>query len=348
MSVEEIPENTKRLVWDKPYFYYQGKIFKPKLYEWQAEDEKIPAGYNVISLKLDGKVTASLDWKKIEKVAENSSKEGFLLFWDLDLGLFDRLEWPLSNQTQFLSLLLSLEHFRDNLWNKFKDQTLGVNIYRGPVNFKSQMSWDDELQSNYKEWKTTKGNENDQLPFSTSQALFAREVGAEYLAFLANRMPDEMPIFVTLDKDLSLSLSLEVQLTHRERWGRLHLLVKNSELPYLFNFKPAPVGVCLPNYQWRDQQTYQELEEILRDLLNERVAFNIIPENYLLHEWEGLDYLVVISSSLTRQGKRNLQGFCAAGGTVITVGSSLGLAKEIPYVKSEKGSFSMMNNRDGE
>ena len=55
----------------------------------------------------------------------------------------------------------------------------------------------------------------------------------------------------------------------------------------------------------------------------------MIEELFLTESWEGVDRLYVLSEATTSQGKRKLLGFCAAGGTVIVEGESLGLPNEV-------------------
>ncbi len=61
------------------------------------------------------------------------------------------------------------------------------------------------------------------------------------------------------------------------------------------------------------------------------IDYRIIPETYLTTEWHGLDYLIVDPDSLSSQGFRKLQGFCAAGGTIVSLGKIMGLPYEILF-----------------
>lgn len=315
---------TTGILWEKPYFYYEGKIFTPSIYEVKNPLETIPEGCNTVSIHLDGTVSSNLDWERAKELAQNYIKEGYFIFWNLDLGLFDKLKLPLSNQTQFLSLVLSLEHLRDTLWKEFKEKTLGVCIYNGTFNFLS--NWDDHLKNNYLTWGAKNVGENFEPDLLYWKNLFARDAVAEYLQLLGNRMPDALQIFATLNVDPTLNLLMEAQLSHRERFDRLHLMIKNGKLP--LNNHSAEIAVCLPGYQVIDPKFYHGFEETLKKLLN-LLPFRIIPESYLINEWDGLDYLVVMPASLASQGKRKLQGFCAAGGTVVSVGNPIGLPQEI-------------------
>ena len=77
MSTDEIEVDTTGLTWDKPHFYLDGKIFVPRIYEMPAGECSIPEGYNTVSIQLDGKVSADLDWKEQETAAQKYCEQGF-------------------------------------------------------------------------------------------------------------------------------------------------------------------------------------------------------------------------------------------------------------------------------
>ncbi len=267
-----------------------------------------------------------------EDTAQKCCEQGLKIFWNLDLGLFNQLKSPLSNQMQFLSLILSLEHFRDTLWKKFKDHTVGVCLYKGTANYSQELIWDDQLTQNYLTWDMAFIKDNCEISETYLKSLFARDAVAEYLTLMANRMPDAMQIFIVLNMDFSLNLMLEAQLTHRERFARFHLIVNNGRLPNTsMRDKKVNKGVCLPDYHLIDPKYYRGLDVAVKDLLNRKLSFKVIPEAFLTHEWDGLDYLLVEPQGISAIGMRKLQGFCAAGGTVVTLGNHLNLTHEVHY-----------------
>jgi hypothetical protein len=76
---------------------------------------------------------------------------------------------------------------------------------------------------------------------------------------------------------------------------------------------------------------YAGLGEAIAHLTQAQTPFRIVPEYYLINQWDGLDSLIVLSSTINAQAKRKLQGFCAAGGTILTLGELLDLPHEIPF-----------------
>jgi hypothetical protein len=193
--------------------------------------------------------------------------------------------------------------------------------------------------------------ENEQGKRLTS--LFCRDVVMDYLTLLVNRFPEDLPCYVLLDPT-SLSNPLDQALfLHPERYDRIHVAVKGN----LFHFPslawncfssygylasqpiivaPQPlihIGICLPPVEMHRPSQYQGLEEALRKLLIAKIPFRLIPERNLVTEWDGLDYLLYIPSSLSSQGKRKLQGFCAAAGTAVSLGQAIGLPQEISFAE---------------
>jgi hypothetical protein len=77
------------------------------------------------------------------------------------------------------------------------------------------------------------------------------------------------------------------------------------------------------------RQHYEGIVEGLDALKKRSISFKLIAESQLTSQWDGLDYLLYSPTGLSTQGKRKLQGFCAAGGTVVSTGALLGLPYEM-------------------
>ena len=336
--------------------------------------EEVPPGFDAVRIPLDGTLKADLSWENERQAAFAYVQKGMRIFWEIDLGLFDRLKYPLENQTQFLSLCLSLEHFRDTLWTTFRAQTVGICLYRGPLQL---YKWRDSQQTNLQGWlqdlygsaaKFAEETGLDVADFASIDvqmlsscdagqrllALFCRDAAGEYLDLLAHRLPDNIRCFALMDGAGVADRVLMAQLLTKERFPRLYLGVKNVlglGGEFAWEGEPLPagllarqlekgkaqttratsLGVCLPGMTQCRQRDTQGLEEVLNVLTKKNLPFRLIPESLLTTEWDGLDYLFVISQSISFQGRRKLQGFCAAGGTVVVVGEPLGLAEEIDF-----------------
>lgn len=352
MAEEENWDDILRIHWNSPHFYQGKQIIVPRLFDGKSTDVERMEGYNGITLRLDAQMTADLDWKAICVKAEELKRKGFFIFWDIDLGLFQR---PLDDQTQFLSLSLALEHFQDFFWKDFQECTLGVSLYRGSADFSPYFQWNEIQLAGFQEWMGAQSQNHMSfdapfIPEILQQSeqgrhflsLFCRNVVSEYLHLLANRLPDEMLLCLLLDASTIKDPLKEAQILSKAVFDRFHLGIKNPQIPHAgLSWKDASIekthdeecriGICLPPAEKEILSLSSELGAVLQDLLTRKVHFKAIPEELLISEWDGLDYLLVASQSLGHQGKRKLQGFCAAGGTCVIIGEPIGLSTEIPF-----------------
>lgn len=343
---------------DEESFVIEATRPRPRIFEGSWQDF-MPAGFDSVTIHLDGRVKADLDWKKARKEAQQAVEQGYALMWNMQMGLFGDLAQPLTNQSQFLSLTLALEHFRDSLWKEFKSQTVGLTLFRGSADFSYGFRWDEHQKQNLSNWLQEINSPLASIDFSQLirqeegkqlVRLYCRDVAIEYLALLATRVPDSLPAYLFLDAHLlHRSLLNEMQILNPERYDRLHLVLKGHQLPFdamgwetptvqgysgissvnLPEAQEISIGVCIPPMHFYQFQHYEGLDEGILTLKQRSIAFKLIAENHLTSQWDGLDYLLYSPAGLTVQGKRKLQGFCAAGGTVVSTGKLLGLPHEL-------------------
>lgn len=274
------------IIWDRPYYYVQGKRFIPKI------------GENTTIVSIDGRLKADLNWKNAREEGRSLIEHGQAILWEIDLGLFSQLAFPLTNQSQYLSLGLSLEHFRDTIWKEFQNHSIGLSIFRGPADFSNEgleRYFEDGVES-------------------------CRDVAAEYLSLLAARLPDAIPVYVSLEVGAIDSLLQQAILLHPERWESLNLHLYGCKLPILsLGMEPpkAALAICLPPMESDNVESYTDLGPIIDELVNKKITFRLIAESHLTTQWDGLDQLIYLPEGLSAQGQRKLNGFRAAGGEVI-------------------------------
>lgn len=296
-------------------------------------------GLDAVTLYLNGRVESDLDWRKSHQEAQQAVEKGFRLMWEMDLGLFHALKQPLIHQGQFLSFALALEHFRDFIWPEFGSNTIGLSLFRGNADFSYAFPWDLQQEENLAEWlREHQFSELASLSLACLQQhpvgkrllpLFCRDVAMEYLSLLAARLPDAIPLYLSLDVTSYANDPLgQVQLLHPERFDRFHLILKGATLPLQLMGDEPSMGIYLPSLNCCQDFHYQGFEEVIAILREKRLPFKLIAENQLTLQWAGLDFLFYFSSGLSVQGKRKMQGFCAAGGTPIAVQESIGLSGE--------------------
>lgn len=185
-------------------------------------------------------------------------------------------------------------------------------------------------------------------------SLFCRDAAGEYLDLLAGRLPDNLKCYALLDGSAVSDPLMLALLTTKERFPRIHLGVKSAAIYVGAIAWDAPnltlgaisrnpiintsadksnIGICLPAMQKSCPKMLKELSTVMSMLIDRKTAFRIVSEALLTTEWDGLDYLIVVSEQLSMQGRRKLQGFCAAGGIAVSVGDPLKLPQEISLSK---------------
>lgn len=314
------------------------EVAPPVIFDAECLGEEVPQGFDAVRIRIDGSTRSDLSWKEAAAAAMVYRDQGLKLFWEIDLGLFSFLESPLGSQTQFLSLCLSLEHFRDTLWKEFRQESIGLCLYRGSLDLSLKFPWDEEQRENLKEWWHEKADEKEHLK------LFCSDAAGEYLNMLAAHLPDNLPLFVLFDVGALDDPFMIARLLSKERyphitigakgalWNGMHLLGsefgwEDARLPKgvisrqtvsVCDPHQISLGICLPAEK---QCQTGALRETMETLVKEKTPFRVIPAGRLLTEWDGLDHLIVETSTVDKPLFRMLQGFAAAGGKITYVGA---------------------------
>lgn len=126
-------------------------------------------------------------------------------------------------------------------------------------------------------------------------------VFAEFLHRLASFLPDEIKPYCLFEP--AFTPAKFAQLTSKDRFWHLHLSLEE---------KDHPLGLLLPQDEYCTDEVLNALDEAMEGEPNMRV----VPEVRLNEMWHGLDELIVIENAVSPVGRRQLQGFLAAGGKV--------------------------------
>jgi len=275
------------------------------IYTLQPDEDRIPEGFQAVSLALDAGLKSSLEWNAIIEKAKLFKDQGYKIFWNLDMGLFHDLPQSLDHGSQFESLKLSIEHFNQTIWSSFGDVSVGVSLYRG----------------------------SDQLS----------EEQVEFLDFLVGYLHDEAEPFIFVDVSVEDPV-LAAQSVSKERYPHFTLAVRGEGLPMQeygwdsqsgfkgfigrelkqSNHQQCTVALCIPS-----TGSSIELVDAIEKLTSRHIVFRMVPESLLTTEWHGLDYILVDPNTLSFQGRRKLMGFCAAGGAIVSLGDFMDLPFEI-------------------
>lgn len=284
------------------------------------------------SIILNGTLDSPLNWEAEKEEARKENTRPIL--WKIDLGLFSRLQFPLSNQVQFLSLKSALEHFCETVLPEFQQKTEGVCIYSGTPDFSHAFPWDLELSLRFQEWieeafdllelnqiLTTRVRSysditHDQiLPEKRSHLLrlFCLDVATEYFKGIFSSLPAAIVSYIEYDAAMIKSPLVCAEALVKERYGRIHLIVNNSPFP---KSDCAKKGICIPIGILARRFSYQEMEQFLLNLLKKKEVFRLLTEDNLTSQWDGLDEIYLLPNTISSQGMRKLQGFSAAGGNI--------------------------------
>lgn len=313
------------------------------------------------TIYLDAGIESKLDFEKEKVLVIDAIKKGLKVSFEVDLGLFSRLKKPLSNQSQYLSLELSLEHFKKTFWDEFHEEIDEICLYRGLLNFAEDFIFDEAQQLNLQAWikdhfldvavffeetgiQISDFSEINPEILSLSEAgkqlrsYFCRDASLEYLHILRANLPDEMPLSIKLDAKGITDPLFHARLTNREHYQPFILNLMNSEIcqvDLIIEGKKSNIAVCLPEITTLKQSAYSGLREALDYFIEKNIPYRLIPESFLISEWDLVDYLFVSPNSLKKEGVRKLQGFAAAGGIVVTLGQKIGVPGEISFIDYE-------------
>lgn len=278
-----------------------------------------------VIIRLDATQKSTLNWEASTLKAKQAVEQNSKILWELDFGLFDRLLHPLSQLQQFQSFCLAIDHFRETVWSQFAESSVGVCLYRGPL---------DEIESiiathqdKFSDWLSAFEECPQSIEYNRDSflaRLFCRDIALDYIKQLTGQLPYGATPMIqpTLIKPLS---PIEDAIFFNEEFYRPLEIGKREE-------EGGSLAVCLPATSHYCRESLDLLHVACQKLTDRGQKFRFIAEEALIMNLGGLDELIVAPRTLSLQGKRKLQGFCAAGGTVITLGeNAIGLAQELPF-----------------
>lgn len=320
----------------EPHFHYEalefflnGKRFNPMI----QEDLLSPVEKaNAVIITLPAFIDHELNWEKQIELARE--KKNLQIVWHVS---FDYENKPFSpfDPLYFNAFNLALEAFNQTVYPQFTKRTLGVCLYKGDLNLFSRLKKCAQLQEHYEEFLSDYKAD----PSSFLNTLFGLNVFSDYVHRLASILPESVFPFCMLDAT-SYPSSLAAMLLCKRRFEHFLVAVKNKHFIRELNWqsgqinasypisKPS-IALALPSDFLMSAQILDELKKLSERLEQAHIVFRFIPEEYLNEEWHQLDEIIYLSSALTPKGLRMLQGFEAAGGSLICYGKPLGLEQEI-------------------
>ncbi|MCH1429776.1 MAG: hypothetical protein GWP59_00045 [Chlamydiales bacterium] len=230
MSLETIEDLS--LSSDYESFLFKGKEFTPLVVDYPVWDGNLDA-VNVVKIKLDLSLSSDLNFNTQIEQAKQAEEKGLFLWWELDLGLFDRLTAPLDQEAQFLSLEIACKHFNEKVLEPFSASTFALSLFKGRVLDYQSIRYSDHLQKQWQLWLSSRFESIEKLNEQFSRAfkdfdelsldslqhieagiferkLFYQDVAVNYMYMLLPSFPANILTFVL--QDFSSQSSLEEQL----------------------------------------------------------------------------------------------------------------------------------------
>ncbi len=319
-----------------------------------------------ISIRLDATQKSDLNWEQAIQEGAQAIEKGLMIIWELDFGLFNRLLNPLSHSQQFLSLCLAIDHFRNIIWEPFQHSTHSVLIYKGSfdsreiaalVHETALQKWVHERFVSAETFRLETGILIEQLEFDNIKldifseipranfllSIFCRDIALDYVKQLAGQLPYGVDPIIELSVDENLSPAERIIYLNEECYRPLVIKVD----PYNVNNSDGNIGIYLPPLNKFSIRWHRLFDGALKHFVTHNILYRLISDESLITSLEGLDDLVICPDAISYLGKRQLQGFCAAGGRVVLLENvSLGLANEILFVDYCKSLFDAEAQRE--
>jgi len=302
---------------DHRHFYFEGKKFFPLIAE-NGNTQLLRIPYLAENKELE----------EILAQAQQIASQGKKILWELELP-FSQKPLFIQDSSYFFSLGLWLKDLSQKLYTPLSEHTLGVILFKGTADFASYFLWTEQQEILFQERLA----EQPSLSPKLSKFFFSADVLAEYFQRLCSFLPDSLLAFCLVDTS-SLSLAETAYFAIKERFG--HLLLGVTPTPLLighikwegsenqYSLKPtfteslvAPLGLCLPPLETITDEHISKVSDTLSELNQNNKPVRILTETYLHESWDELDELIIFPDLISTQGKRKVQGFVAAGGSVI-------------------------------
>lgn len=271
-----------------------------------------------VVLPLSAGASSLLQWDQERQQAKELVDQGYHILWELQLGLFDALVFPIGDQMQFQSLQLALGHFFATLWQEWAQESIGILVWRGKGGVWPSHLWNEEEELSFLEWEKETG-------LDRSDYVFQRQW--EYVWKLTQGGDGTLPLYAALS--LQVPFAKEISWLHPSRVAPFTLALTPQQLPWsglhwdrekglfqLHTYAKSTLGVCLPSLEnpWKAEEM-----QFLENLCRQKVSFKLLSEETLLQDLEGLDQILYSPQHMTQEGLRKLRGFEAAGGKLLPI-----------------------------
>lgn len=315
--------------------YLEDRPFYPVIFDGPIQNRScleklLKEGYNTLQITLPCDMNSDLDWSRQIELGTLAKELDLQILWYLDFKL-EGLKFSYDHKMQFESLKLGVQTFTSNIYSLFKQNTLGVLFFKGTFS---------EIAQCFKSEQTSQ----------QGSLLQAADIFVDFIGLFLSSLSDEVIPFIKISTNKSEDKAFIYRLLSKQRFEYFTLITdekdfysssistQNTEgsLGYFGSSyqkqtdKLPNLGLLFPSDELFEN-TYEKINEVFESLKNTNEK-NLLPrliyETHLIEEIDGIDQLIVFEKGLSDRGRRQVQGFCAAGGEVLTVGALQGFVSE--------------------
>lgn len=296
-------------------------------------------------IKIDLSPTSKLDFTQATEKANQLTQDNQKIYWNLDFGLFDQLKQPLEDQTQFLSLKYGLDQFLDLLMDNEQWQTESILLakLKSPFfqhllelpGFLSKLSNDHGVELTPEEAK-------DLAPSSPKYSQlyhYSLRSLSDFLSHLTAYISDDLAPSIVIDmSELDTNEQIEIGFGNYFEFLRIyaenpmflsHFHAYECESSFQTILTQNPLSTiekptaALMLTDISDKGEYvEQYSKAIQKLQQENIPFFLVRADQLTMNWEQVDTLFVIGSTLAPFDIRAAFGFEAAEGTIVDLDES--------------------------
>lgn len=343
MSEDIETEKEEQIFIDHSKLLVRGERFYPLIEDLR---EGLVENSNCITIVLPAQMHDELIWEKELLQARKALSEEKKILWELDFG-FQESCFSLADDALFNAQKMAIEIWNERVWKEFEKETLGLVLFRGSFAL-ADLLLQFELDERMEEDAIGFFQDNFQLSFSSFETfsklfpehmqLYCVSVLSEYLHRFLAHLPMELAVFFAAEIPAACSSALAALLLSKKYFEYMHPITKmhgSTLLPGIgwgrasevgfFGERGklvcAQIGLVLPEDALL-LSNLDEIEKITEQLTGKGLIFRLIPEALVSEQWDGLNTLIFFTNLLSVAGKRQLQGFAAAGGELVATGLS--------------------------
>lgn len=296
----------------------------------------------IIRIRLNATWQSDIVWSAEQKRADGIARTKGRIFWEFDFGCTDPRGFRLQDALLWNTHRFAVEHFTASIWPKYEIATAGISLFQGPLDWIHHLYWDEAQKEHFERWKRVSRIPGASSCLQTESldeqnrhilSLYAIEQLSDYLHRLSTYLPDDAMRFASFDTTESTRVWRIAQALSRERFPYILTDTIHSAISSLKSgmAERDSLAICLPQDEYLKRETGEIWESIYIELQKKAISFRVIPEIFIAEDWADLEEIIVLTSSLSEFGFRQLQGFSTSEGKIIFYGKPLELPNAIAW-----------------